>query len=905
MRQIFLSGVRHALVVVLGIIALTMAGPSASHAEPATKAVDRFASCVASSGQADIVILMDESGSLAGADGEKPTDPNNDRLTATKFFLTRLAMLTSDGSTSIEVRLAGFANDYRPVTGWQGLTKSSLTGLLRQVDGYGTDGSGTDYWLGLDGARRDLLARAAARPNACRAVVFFSDGKLDIKRASTESDYRRIDRPYAERNRLDTEAAQTAAKEAATESLCRKGGLADQLRKRGIVLFGIGLAPDGKAGDFDLMRQVTTGADGCGAITKPVPGDFTTAKNIDDLLFAFERAKPGSGVEGTAPVCRGEFCEQGAHRFVLDATVSRVNILGTAPVPGVEVYLRGPEGKPVRLARAAAGEATPIPLRGAQGSYQWESDQTLSVALRAADAKLWTGQWQVAFVSPTASSERSRTRIEVTGDLRPVWEDAAARQQLRQGGTVPLRVGVERETGARIGTKDVLGSLDLAVDLVTSDGNERALGRISKEELGRDIPLDADALPLGPATLRLTLQVTTAGIKGKNPIPGTQLAPVVREYPVTVLPPPSFPTVPAVLDFGVLDGTADTTATLTVAGPGCVWVKTDQVVVDTAPEESGTVRIDADQRAPESCVSAAAGQTTGLNVRLRVDSAGNGMVSGTLLGGIASADDPRQNREVPIAFTAELRKPLNQVNYWSALLVAVILGVGLPIGIVYAMKYLLNSKIPAGVLHAVSCDIELTEEGAVLRNGEPLSVSGNELAKLVDIPRGGARRLQVSGIELVSRLGWSPFGAAQVEVRTPGVASGSSYRLTPTPGRTWLPLAIADSWVVMQPASGQVRLLMLIGGATARTPDRLRSFLVEVSAGVPTVLGRRTTSTSTAGRTPDDPRGERRTASGRESRSESGDPWGEPMRPSERGGPNGPRGGGTREPDPFDDDPFA
>ena len=897
MRQLLWAGIRRALVLLLGTIALIMAGPLESRAEPATKAVDRFAACVASSGQADVLILMDESGSLVS------TDRRNTRLVATKFFLNRLASLADDGSMSIDVRLAGFANDYDPLGGWQGLTRSSLTGLLRQVDGYDTDGTGTDYWLGLDGARRDLLARATDRPTACRAVVFLSDGELDIQPARTENDYRRIDRPYAERNRLDTEAARTAATKAAAESLCRKGGLTDQIRKRGIVLFGIGLAPDGESGRFALMRKVVTGAGGCGAITKPVPGDFTTAKNIDDLLFAFERAKPGSGVEGTAPVCRGDFCEQGAHRFVLDATVSRVNILGTAPVPGVEVYLRGPEGKPVRLARTAVGNATPIPLRGAQGSYQWESDQTLSIALRAADAKLWTGQWQVAFVSPTASSERSWTRIEVTGDLRPVWDDAAARQQLRQGGTVPLRVGVERETGVRIATKDVLGSLDLAVDLVTADGSERSLGRIGKQELGRGIPLEADALPLGQATLRLTLQVTTAGINGKNPIPGTQLAPVVREYPVTVLPPPSFPTVPAALDFGVLDGTADATATLTVAGPGCVWVKADQVIVDTAPEESGTVSIDADQRAPESCVSAAPGQTTGLDVRLRADSAGNGMVSGTLLAGIASADDPAQTRDVPIAFTAELRKPLNQVNYWSALLVAVILGAGLPIGIVYAMKFLLNSKIPAGVLHAVSCDIELTEEGTVLRDGEPLSVSGNELAKLVDIPPGGTGRLQVSGLELVSRLGWSPFGAAQVEVRTPGAASGSSYRLAPTTGRTWLPLAIADSWVVIQPASGQARLLMLIGGATARTPDRLRNYLVEVSAGVPTVLGRTTQPAAT--RASDDPWGEPRASSDAPYGSQPDDPWGEPIRPVERGGHGGRNSDARREPDPFDDDPFA
>lgn len=900
MRQILASGARRAMVlVVLAVIAVLLPLPDKSQAKPAEKAVDRFAACVASSAQADVLILMDESGSLA------TTDPNDTRLVATRFFLTRLATLADDGSVSIDVRLTGFANSYDPIGGWQSLTKSSLPGLIRQVDGYGKNGTGTDYWLGLDGARRDLQSRAADRPRACRAVVFFSDGELDIQLARSENDYRRIDRPYAERNRLETAADRAAATKAAAASLCRKGGLADQLRKRGNMIFGIGLAPDGQSGRFDLMRKVTTGNGGCGAITKPIPGDFTTVKNIDDLLFAFERAKPGAGVEGTAPVCRGEFCEEGAHRFVLDATVSRVSVLGTAPVPGVEVYLGGPKGNPVRLSRTGVGKATPIPLAGAQGSYQWESDQTLSITLRAAAAKLWTGQWQLAFVSPSASSERSRTRIEVIGDLRPVLDDAEARQQIRQGTPVPLGVSVERETGARIATKDVLGSLDLMVDLVTGDGNERPLGRIGKEGLGREIPLDADALPLGPAMLRMTLQVATAGTTmGKRAIPGTPLAPVVREYPVNILPPPSFPTVPGPLDFGVLDGAAEATATLPVTGPGCAWLNTDRVVVDTAPEESGTVSIDAGQRAQASCLSAAPGQTAGLDVRLQVESAGNGMVSGALMVGIASAEDPGQTRELPVAFTAELRKPLNQVNYWSGLLVAVLLGVGLPLGIVYAMKYLLNSKIPAGALHAVSCDIDLTEDGTVLRDGETLTVSERELAKLVDIPPGGTRRLQAGGFELVSRLGWSPFGAAHVEVRTPGAEAGSSYRSVPTSGRTWLPLAVTDSWVVTRPWSGPARLLMLIGGATARTPDRLHNYLAEVRAGVPTVLGR-TAAPTTPGPTSGDPWGEPAQPAGSGGFEESSDAWSEPMRPGGKRGPAGSAGGAVREPDPFDDDPFA
>lgn len=56
-------------------------------------------------------------------------------------------------------------------------------------------GQGTDYWLGLDGARKDLAARQAQDPdrNRCQAIVFFTDGSLDIDRAPPDEQQHPID----------------------------------------------------------------------------------------------------------------------------------------------------------------------------------------------------------------------------------------------------------------------------------------------------------------------------------------------------------------------------------------------------------------------------------------------------------------------------------------------------------------------------------------------------------------------------------------------------------------------------------------------------------------------------------------------------------------------------------------
>ncbi len=819
-------------VILIGSVCLTPLTSRPASANATDKAADRFAACVAASGQADVLVLMDESGSL------RRTDPEGARLAATRFLLGRLTDIAEDGPVSIGVRLAGFGDEYQTLTEWRPLNNSTLPALTERVSTYANDTNATDYWLGLDGARRDLAARAKERPNACRAIVFFSDGALDIQRGRSEDDYHRIDRPYADGNPLRTQDQRDAAAQAAEKSLCRAGGLADQIRKQGIIVFGVGLEPANETIDFDLMRRVTTGSHGCGRITKPVPGDFMTG-TIDDLLFAFDSAKPGSGQETTAPVCQGSVCAEGAHSFVLDGLVSRVDVLATAPLANVQVFLTAPGGKPVQLPHTEG--STPIPIDGAIGRFRWYSNNTVSIRLTAKKANKWTGQWQLAFVDPTAQSGKglSRVRVEVTGDIRPVLLDSDGLKQVRQGVPASLRVGVESESGERINRKQILGSLELTADLLTADGEQRRLWQGDQTNLGDPVQFAPDSYPLGAAILRLTLSATTGPTTvGSRKVPGTALTPTSRDYPLTVLAPADFPAVASTLDFGVLDGTRQANAELPVTGPGCAWLVSGERVVDTSPEEAGAATLQSTKADEQSCLQVPAGQSGMLPVSFQVDAPGNGLVSGTLQVGIASADDPGQRRQVPVAFTAELRKPLNSLNYWSTLIAALVLGLGIPLALVYTIKYLFNSRIPAGALHAVSCDVELTESGSVLRDGTPLSVTSRELAQLVDIPPRGSRRLRVAGHELVSRLGWSPFGSATVDVRVPGAQVASSYRTAPREGHTWLPLAIADTWVASRTSSGPVRVLMLISGATAASSDRLSAYLAEARAALPDVLTR-------------------------------------------------------------------
>jgi hypothetical protein len=820
-----------ALIAALSVLfAVTPVAPARAEAGGSQTAAERFAACVAGAHSADVLILLDESGSL------RDTDPAATRVTAAKFLLRRLAEIGA-GDTKINVRLSSFGNDYSATTGWTSLSQGSLQKMLDKADAFKdrNGASGTDYWLGLDGARKDLKSQLTQDPGSCQAIVFFSDGRLDIVPAAWESDYNRIGRPYAEHNPLATADDRAAATKAAAASMCRKGGLADQLRKQGIVLFGIGLAPDGAKGQFDLMSSVATGENDCGAITDPVPGSFTMAKDIDDLLFAFDEAAGGADTQSQAPVCQGTVCPEGTYRVVLDKTISRVDVLGSADVDGIEVYLTAPNGKQTKLPRGNTGDDAPIPLDGVDGSYTWQSAHTVSLHWDASAGSEWDGQWQVAFVDPAkgSSGKHSRTSIEVKGNLVPALTSPLS--DVRQDTPIDLRIGVSDTSGAPVSLADSKAQVSVDAEVAFANGDTRQLATgLDKAKFGEALRLDAAQYPLGKANLVLTLHITTAGTTvGGKQVPGTELAPAAVQLPLAVLPPANFPTVPESLDFGLLDGVSTATASIPVQGPGCVWLNPSGTAVDTAPEEAGSVTLTSSNQSADTCLRVEQGATGQLPVQLSASAVGNGSVSGTLSVKLSAADDKTLTRDAPVSYTAELSRPLNPVNFWVALVIALVLGVGLPLGLVYALKFVFNSKIPAG-LNAASMEVE-AEDGGIRRIDGALELRTGEI-KVLDVRPGGQRSVAFAGVTLASRLGASPFGAASVEVGGPGLRSGApGWASGPKPAR--LPLALAGHWAVVkapQHARGTARLLVFFPASA--TADRRQKVLDKAQAGAASLI---------------------------------------------------------------------
>lgn len=844
------------LAYALAVLGLATAGFGLLPATPAAakekSAIEVFGGCLMSQKKGDLVLLIDESASL------RTTDPDGARVTAAGYLLNQLGAFAGEGKVALDVAVAGFASDYNRVGDWTRLAGDGTRTLTSALDSFKDRNAGyeTDYWNGLNGARQALAARTAKDSDRCQAIVWFTDGQLDLDLRRTAEDRDRYGehKPYAPDLDLDTEDRVREAEATARRDLCRPGGLADQLRGNRVTLFAIGLrGADAKASDFDTMRSIATGASGeetCGKITEPPPGEFTLASNIDDLLFAFDRLRDPSSepTQTEAGVCQGEVCRQ-RHAFVLDNSLNSVHILGSANVDGLTVVLVRPDGKLITLKRGDPGSSTETESGGIKINYSWQSNRTVSIDLTRPGKADWTGQWAVVFVDPQAKSPkaRSRTNIQVSGDIFPAWPDAK-KTELRAGETIKdVRFGLAGADGKAIDPGSLLGTANFGAVLTVPGGKQIVLAdQAGAGEIAAPRAIDLTKVTPGRATLRLGVAITTAATvdaDGKR-VAGTQLAPRVVEIPVTIAPEKGFPVPAGKINFGSAEGPANLTATLPVTGPGCVWVEADgSPEIESGPDTIGAVKISSGNDGSRNCLWIDEGQQAELPLRLTTAEGGNGSLNGAMTIKLSPDREPGRIMDVKIDFTADLYRPLNPINFAAALIAALILGPGIPLGLLYLAKWL-TATIPSRALLARRIPITVEAGptgGRVLRDGGPFRLTEADFTDMVRLSNSGSRTAEADGATLRTTIGRSPFGAGFVVVTSPGLIGASSSDPQPYgPGRdARLPLAVHNTWVVQHDPAGppeRAELLIFIGADL--TPDRLQAMAEDIERKAPDLVAR-------------------------------------------------------------------
>jgi hypothetical protein len=175
----------------VGLFAAGLVLPGATaHAVPSAdqqvdQLVARFDQCAASEGNANVVVLLDQSKSLGDS------DPKGQRAVAAAQFAKQLSEYAKAADVQVGVKVAGFAGDYQS-SEWIDVTgpadASNVQDQIKTVGGK-LDGRETDYWNALQGASKDL----AAAPSKCRLLLFFTDGEYDVDGSYGNS------KPYSDR----------------------------------------------------------------------------------------------------------------------------------------------------------------------------------------------------------------------------------------------------------------------------------------------------------------------------------------------------------------------------------------------------------------------------------------------------------------------------------------------------------------------------------------------------------------------------------------------------------------------------------------------------------------------------------------------------------------------------------
>lgn len=809
------------VVVASGSIGVVASAQDRLPAPPDTAAIDDFGACVSAARQGDILFLVDESSSLNG------TDPQAARVKAAEYLVTNLARFSDTSGADLQIAVAGFDDEFRIEHPW---ARATDPGIMSSISGLATKASGeaTDYWTALDSARDDLAKRASSG-RECQAIAFFTDGKIDFTPKEG------LTKPFFGDREITTDADVADAAKAAAASICRPTGLIDQIRSNGVKLFAVGLASDDQGrNDLEFLESVATGAgaEECGKTTSPPPGTYFPVNGIDEMLFAFDAMSS----PGQPPIdARGFVCAEATpcdteHSFVLDNSIDGVSVLASADAEAVELVLTAPDGKAVRMTPEQTTGSED--LGGVTADFTRESPRTVSFNLSKSTAENWVGEWSVAFVStnPESDGKETRSSIHIDPNLSVRLAEGQS-DKIRSQTQTPVGLALVKGDDSVIDPPTMAGQTIFDVDLVAADGITKNIVRDRPVgDLAAPLTVDTADITPGEATLRTTLKVTTADASRPDGsrVEGTRLQPIATDIPFTIDTPAGYPTLGTTLDFGTLTGAGVLTGSVPVTGPGCVWIA-DKAEFSGMPDGMEMPSAVSPGHSDEgSCLSVGDGQTADLPVEISIAEQARGAVTGSIPVRIASdqADAPEQ--VVSIAFTGNLEHKLDSMNFALVLIAALILGPGIPLALLYLVKWL-TSRIPPGSLTALRTPVTFSGS-SIFRDGQLFEFGRDELVQTVPGSSRGGKSLSVEGVTLQAKTGLSPFGAGHVVVDSPerAGASNRSPASVGKPPRARLPLAVHGNWVLLYSPSrhGDNAAEILVLGSGMRD-DNARARMLE------------------------------------------------------------------------------
>lgn len=325
--------------------------------------ISKLSECIASRLSLEAVVLVDESVSLVS------TDKDDERVSLAEDIVSALGGISTsdvDGvSPRVDLLVAGFGSDLASLSGspttnsdWITLSQDATTEVLDQLQGFAErdDDRDTDYVDALQKANRLLGEHATSMQQEmdstpCRLIVWFTDGKFDIERASTPRDW------------APSEIDPGVAEATGRNILCGDEGVAHSLRMQETFLLTVGLDSDlfGPR-EAELLRGITLG-ERCGRASAEGWGWYRLGGDFVELRTCLFLALNGFPCPApTGPVCStSNECTESFEVSPTDGSISGV-VWSTSGEGSID--LLAPDGDAISIEGA-----TPVDIGGATVSF--------------------------------------------------------------------------------------------------------------------------------------------------------------------------------------------------------------------------------------------------------------------------------------------------------------------------------------------------------------------------------------------------------------------------------------------------------------------------------------------------------------------------------------------------------
>lgn len=808
-----------------------------------------FEACVESKKSASVLLMMDESGSIYGDGGREPSDPEHMRITGAEVLFNSLQKVSSVYQTKIRVKLAGFGDNFKVRSGgddgWIEITPNQPTQGLNQLVNHARQWvekpkdknyRETDLLSALAGAQGSLESEPK---DACKLFVFFKDGADFQEFTSSNQNHSLIPGYQSIHEELAKETGKSlvAATKMAVSEICRKGGLADALRRiPQTYTLGVAINPGGDKKGLASFRAVVEGTPSaeCQGGEEPAQGEILDATSVNDLPFLFQKALSPNWKPNTA---RGNF------NFEVADAISGVTILSSGIPSAFNSFKLIPPSscsgaKPAQVLKGNSS-AIPTSYEGVDIRVNWlgvdGQNRTLTIDLKRnaeTTSSCWSGTW---FVEPGTDTS-STYSFEV--DLQAV-ADFGSEELVLQGGegtsSKTYKVALEqRSTGMKKSVSEVMAGAQLEVtgelrtadtkEHVDSDWDQRVL---RNDEIDSDLEFSAVELENGQYELVLNLQVFLPSFSG-------ELKPMTSQRQITVrsaFEAPLATNQQQVIDFGLISGnqTVKTAVFLNGSPAADFKLKSDdlkeavrlfqfpegvsyELQLASGPGTEVTIKKGVAGQSVELSITAVS-TTKDASVRA------NGLIRGELvLPALAvTANETKSPTDIVMAFKAEQKASVDSSAQALYLAVFFILGVLLTLGSVILVTWIVG-RFPSqkflnknGMLPRASrVDLSFGSAGIAYSAAIEGAFTKDQNFNLVDISK-NRRVAFVAGEEFRVKthgLSLKEVGHGQIQNNSL-IGFSSTDRTSPT-----IPLSLATTWLLLT-TEDQLRLAKSGGQASA------------------------------------------------------------------------------------------